>query len=329
MTDTSPERFAMRKVLVTGAAGFIGSHLVERLVGMQCDVTAADRASSFALGNLSAVEAAIAIRPIDLLSDDIEGLLGQEQYDGIFHLAASAHVAASVDDPHRDFQRNTLATLNLLEAVRKASPHTALIYTSSVVVYEGGGSEDIHEDGPTVPRSPYGVSKLAAERYVNVYSRLYGLRTTVLRLFSVFGPRLRKQVIYDLMGHILDDPRSLTIQGTGQEKRDFSYIDDVVDAVLVVAGNAAFAGEAYNVASGEAVSTTMLARLIATTMGVDPELSFGGDANAGDTPHWYADTSRLRSLGHVPRVSLAEGIKRTWEWRKQSIDTSVSTLLTR
>ena len=324
MANKKSGTLANRKILVTGAAGFIGSHLVERLVEMRCNVTAADSASSFAIGNLGSVEASIASRTIDFLNDDIEALLGDEQFDIIFHLAASAHVAASVDDPRRDFQRNALATLNLLEAVRSASPSTALAYTSSVVVYEGGGSEAIHEDGPTIPRSPYGVSKLAAERYVNVYSRLYGLKTAVLRLFSVYGPRLRKQVIYDLMGRLLDDPRSLTIRGTGQERRDFSYIDDVVDALLVVAARAPFAGEAYNVASGETVSTTMLARLIATTMGVTPEFRFSGDADTGDTPHWYANTSRLLALGHVPRVLLADGIKRTWDWRKQSIDTSGS-----
>lgn len=314
---------------MTGAAGFIGSHLVERLVAMKCDVTAADSISSFALGNLRSVEASITTCTLDLLTDDLEALLGHAQFDMIFHLAASAHVASSVDDPRRDFQRNAFATLNLLEAVRRASPHTALIYTSSVVVYEGGGSEAIHEDGPTIPRSPYGVSKLAAERYVNVYSRLYGLRTAVLRLFSVFGPRLRKQVIFDLMGRLLDDPCLLTIRGSGQEIRDFSYIDDVIDALLVVASHAALTGEAYNVASGKPVSTLMLAHLIATTMGIDPEVGFNGDTDAGDTPHWYADTSRLLALGHLPRVSLADGLKRTWDWRKPKLNTPSSIAIAR
>lgn len=323
MADQPSAPIATRKILVTGAAGFIGSHLVERLVGMHCRVTAADSPSSFALGNLRAVEPSISCRQLDLLTDDLEDLLGREHFEVIFHLAASAHVASSVDDPRHDFQRNALATLNLLEAVRRASPRTVLIYSSSVVVYEGGRPEAIHEDGPTVPRSPYGVSKLAAERYVNVYARLYGLKTAVLRLFSVFGPRLRKQVVYDLMTRLLENPRLLTIRGTGEEQRDFSFIDDVVDALLLVAERAPCEGEAYNVASSRPVSTAQLARSIATTMGLDPEFDFSGTIDAGDTPHWFADTSRLRALGHVPRVDLATGLERTWDWRQRTGDAAV------
>ncbi len=306
--------FANRKVLVTGGAGFIGSHLVERLVAGGARVTIADIDANLALGNLHAVRDRITYSKLDLVVDDVSAFMAMEQYDVAFHLAASAHVATSVDNPRRDFERNAVATLNLMEAVRKVSPGTAVIYTSSAVVYRGGGSELIREDDPTVPGSPYGVSKLTAERYVNVYARMYGLKTAVLRLFSVFGPRLRKQIVYDLMCRLRDDPQTLVLRGTGKEMRDFSYVENVVDALLLVAQSAPMEGEAYNVASGEPIAIGALARLIATLMGLSPELRFSGDTTSGDTSHWFADTARLKSLGHVPVVGLAEGLKRTLEW---------------
>lgn len=309
---TSP--FEGRNVLVTGGAGFIGSHLVERLVELGAKVTSADRQPRNGLRNLENVIGRITVAEIDLVSDDVEQFVGEGAFDVVFHLAASAHVQSSVDDPKQDFARNALATLNLLEAIRRASPAAALVYTSSAVVYRGGGSELIGEDDPTHPRSPYGVSKLAAERYVSVFAHLFGMRTAVARLFTVFGPRLRKQIVYEIVGRLRSDGKVLPMLGDGTQVRDFSFVSDVVDALLLIAERGPMTGEAYNVASGEHVTIDELARMIAEVMGLSPELAYSGAVYTGDTSHWFADLSRLKALGYAPAVGLAEGIRRTVEW---------------
>ena len=303
-----------RKVLVTGGTGFLGSHLVERLAALGADVTAADIEVTMRLEKLPAADMPITRCTLDLVSDDVEGFMVKGRFDAVFHLAASAHVAASVDNPRHDFESNVLATLNLLEAVRKVSPSTTILYTSSVVVYQGGGPELITEDDPTVPRSPYGVSKLAAERYINVYAHMYGMKTAIARLFSVFGPRLRKQIIYEMMGRLAKKPKTLTLRGSGKEMRDFTYVADVVDALLLICERSPMGGEAYNLASGRPVTVQDLARLIAETMGLSPEIRFSGATTSGDTSHWFANTQRINSLGYKPRVGLAEGLQHTVDW---------------
>ena len=311
--------FDGRKILVTGGAGFIGSHLVERLVGLGARVTVADWGVEAKSRNLALVLDRIEVRAIDLTPDGALALFsGSEPFDQVFHLAAGGHGSVSVQDPRRDFERNAIATFNLLDSIRRVSPHTAVLYTSSAYVYEGGGAELIRESDPTNPGSPYGVSKLAAEGYVSVFSRIYGISGAVLRLFSVFGPRLRKQIIYDIMCRLSDRPDTLPLRGDGMQVRDLNYVSNVVDALLVVAEKAPLKGEAYNVASGEHVSIKQLAELTAGIMGLAPTLLFDRQPQPGDTSHWFADTAKLRTLGYAPAIPLREGLARTVAWFQDS-----------
>lgn len=306
--------FEGRNILVTGGAGFIGSHLVERLVQLGANVTSADHKPVAGFANLKAVIDQIEAIDLDLVSGDLDGLLGAGRFDAVFHLAGSAHVQSSVENPLRDFERNALSSLRLLDAIRRASPSTALIYTSSAVVYQGGGSELISEDDPTHPRSPYGVSKLTSDRYVSVFAHVYGLKTAVARLFTVYGPRLRKQIVWDIVGRLRENAHVLPMLGDGQQMRDFSYVGDVVDALLLIASTGPLKGEAYNVASGSIVTIDHLARLIAGKMNLSPTLEYSGAGYTGDTTHWFADTSRLKALGYDASVTLEEGIARTVDW---------------
>jgi len=310
--------FDGRKILVTGGAGFIGSHLVERLVGLGAEVTTLDRNPRTGLRNLDAVLGRVAAVELDILRDDVADLLAGGRFELIFHLASSASVEASVEDPWHDFERNAAATLRLLGAMRRAAPRASLLYASSAVVYSGGGTALIGEDDPTVPGSPYGVSKLAAERYVNIFARMYGLSGAVLRLFSVFGPRLRKQLIYDIMRRLAERPEALALRGDGTQRRDLSYVANAVDALLLVAERAPLRGEAYNVASGEHPTVREIAVAIAACMGLDPHLEFSGEVTSGDTPHWFADTTRLRALGYAPAIPLQEGLAYTVAWFQDS-----------
>jgi len=303
-----------RNVLVTGGAGFIGSHLVERLVALGASVTALDHAPRVGLRNLEAVRDRIQYVDIDLVDARPVDLLTGVRPDFIFHLAAGAQVEASIEDPRRDLDRNAVATLNLLEAVRKASPESVIVYTSSAVVYTGGERQPIKEEDPTGPTTPYGVSKLAAECYVSVYARIYRLRSAVLRLFSVYGPRLRKQIVFDLMRKLQANANSLVLQGDGTESRDLTFVADVVEALLTVAKRGALVGEAYNVATGRQVATRDIAECLARAMKHKPQIEFSGTSNAGDTKFWSADTAKLSSLGYAPSIDLEEGVRRTVAW---------------
>lgn len=304
-------------ILVTGGAGFIGSHLVEEFVRRGGNVTVIDDFSTGHRNNLTAVSARVDLREADMVAEDLRPLLKERQFDLIVHTVANANVPASVDNPKMDFEKNAVATFNLLEAVRECSPQTKILHTSSAAIYGQGSETPTREDFTTVPVSPYGASKLVSENYMSVYAMLYGLRTATLRLFPVFGERLRKQVVYDLMCKIHNDPNELVIQGDGTQVRDFNHVANVVEAYFTVFENGALQGEAYNIASDETITIRELAVLICERMHVNPRFIFGSEARAGDMRRLHGDISRLKSLGFLPRVSFQDGLDKTVTWFRE------------
>jgi len=301
-----------RRAVVTGGAGFIGSHLVEELLRRDARVTVIDDLSSGRADNLSAVRDRVDLEQLDLAREDPRPVLAGA--DAVFHLAGYADIPRSVHEPRRDFEKNALATLNLLEAVREAAPGARVLFASSAAVYGVGSERPLREDDPPAPAAPYGVSKMAAERYVEVYARLYGLRTASLRLFQVYGPRLRAHVVYDLMRKVRDDPDELRIEGDGTQVRDFVHVSGAVEAFLTVADRAPLGGETYNVASGEPITIRDLAAMICERMGARPRFVYSGAVASGVSQKWAADTDRLRALGYQPPLPLAEGLRGTVEW---------------
>jgi UDP-glucose 4-epimerase len=307
-----PPAAELGRVLVTGGAGFIGSYLVEELLRRRAQVAVVDDLSSGRAENLAAVAGRVEIVRLDLARDDPRPAL--TGVDAVFHLAGYADIPRSVKEPRLDFEKNALATLNLLEAVREAAPETRVLFASSAAVYGVGSDRPLREDDPPAPVAPYGVSKMAAERYVEVYARLYGLRSASLRLFPVYGPRLRAHVVYDLMRKVRDNPGELAIEGDGTQVRDFVHVSGAVQAFLTVATRAPLGGEVYNVASGEPVTIRELAALICERMGASPRFVYSGLVAAGVSQRWSADLSRLRALGYRPPMALAEGLRQTVEW---------------
>jgi len=205
-------------------------------------------------------------------------------------------------------------TLHLLEQLRHHAPNTKLIFASTGAVYGENAERPFAESDGLFPISPYAVSKLASERYCFAYARTYGLSTCSLRLFSVYGRRQRKQVVYDLIRKLHADSRQLTVFGDGTQVRDFSHAANIVDAFLLAAEKAPFQGEAINVAGGETVTIGELVDLIAEAMDVNPSVQFTGARRPGDSQRWIADTAALRSLGYSPHVSLRDGLRDTIEW---------------
>jgi UDP-glucose 4-epimerase len=294
-------------VVVTGASGFIGQALTARLAAAGQRVLAVDRNPP--------PHRSVPSRVLDVAAP---GALVAHLDEGatIYHLAASADVAASVRDPRHDLTHTFAALFEVLEAARQK--RCRVIFPSTASVFDTGESLPLVERAFPRPTSPYGAAKLSAEAYCYAYHRSYGVDVRLARLFSVYGVGMRRFAIHDLIRKIQRNPAALEVLGDGQQVRDYLYIDDAVRGLVTVATRGA-AGEDYNVASGEPVRLLDLARTIARLMGVPGMLiTPTGRSFAGDTPRWFADTSKVRALGFRPAVPLEEGLRRTIAWMLQA-----------
>jgi nucleoside-diphosphate-sugar epimerase len=306
------------RCVVTGAGGFIGSHLSERLLALGHQVTGIDAFIPYypqpvKEANLALVREKSGYRfaRVDLRCDDLAEVVAGAEV--IFHLAAMPGLAESWIDFDRYASCNIQATQRLLEAIRKMSPRPQkLVYASTSSVYGRFASGD--ETLPTRPVSPYGVTKLAAEHLCRAYGEAYGLNFVALRYFSVYGPRQRPDMAYHRFMKALLRDEPITLYGDGLQVRGNTYVGDCVEATIKAVE--AIPGEVYNVGGGEAVNMLdILAKLEALADRVfvrryEP-------ARAGDQRHTFADTSKLRRhLGWEARTSLDEGLAKQWQWHQ-------------
>jgi UDP-glucose 4-epimerase len=303
------------QALVTGGAGFIGSNLVERLAADEHAVRVLDDLSTGYRHNVPSA--------VDLVHGNVADgptiRRALEGVDVVFHQAAHRSVFRSVEHPLDTDTANVHGTLTLLDAMRSAGIKR-LVYASSSSVYGGAPVLPTAEDAPTQPRSPYAVSKLAAEHYCRVFTELYGLQTIALRYFNVYGPRQRPDSAYAAVVPLFIDAlrsgKQPVIHGDGQQTRDFTFVDDVVAANLAAAtapGDLC-AGRVYNVAGGQQHSVLELLAQLADILGVAAKPEFSAP-RAGDVRHTRADIEAAhRDLGYQPTVGLAEGLRRTVSW---------------
>lgn len=303
-----------KNILVTGGAGFIGSALVKRLVGKGANVSVVDNLSTGYLSNLEEVINDITIIQDSLCESLEKGKVKVENYDIIFHLAANPYIPPSVENPTYDYNQNLVSTFYLLETLRKSKNPPYLIYASSAAVYGSPEKLPINEKDPTLPVSPYGVSKLAGERYVAVFSSLYGIKATSLRFFSVYGPRQHKQVIYDLIEKLRSNSEELEVFGDGKQARDFIYVEDLVTAIILVTEKSKGIGEVYNLASGNSYSIKDTVQKICKICKVDPKILYSGNNRPGDAEKWTVDIKKLKKLGFKNTYSFDSGIKKVKQW---------------
>lgn len=314
------------RVLVTGGAGFIGSHLVEALVRRGDEVTVLDDGrNANARENLAHVDVPLIQGDCTSAAEAIE----TADPDIIFHLAAPAYVPPSVEDPLSDLRSNVEQTLHLLNAMKQRPRSPRLVHVSSAAIYGHPNVQPIRETYPSAPVSPYGVDKFCAEEHVRVASEIHGIRAVILRYFPVYGPRQRKQVVYDLIRKLEADPNRLEVHGTGRELRDLCFVDDVVAATIAVGEGAPGRGEAINVGSGRMVTIGQLAHEISRAMGVEPRIDFTGRVRPGDAERIVADISRARTFGYEPKVDLREGIERTLAWFRANHPTTTGNKVAR
>ncbi|MBL8132452.1 MAG: NAD-dependent epimerase/dehydratase family protein [Anaerolineae bacterium] len=307
-------KLSNKSILLTGGAGFIGSHVAAALVRIGANVTVVDNLSTGQAANLHPVAAQVAFHPLDIRTPSFIDFVIDGRFDVIVHLAANAYIPPAVENPDYDYHVNLHAPFRLFDALRRSKQRPVILVSSSAAVYGNPAHYPVAEDAPTLPVSPYGVSKLGMERYLAVYSQLYEFRAASMRLFSVYGPRQRKQIVYDLIAKLCDNPHRLQILGDGTQIRDLIYVEDVARAAICILANAPLRGEVYNVAGGVGSSTRQVAEAICRAMRLTPEFAFTGSIRPGDSEKWVADIGRLRSLGFSPGVALDEGICRTVAW---------------
>jgi nucleoside-diphosphate-sugar epimerase len=298
--------------MVTGGAGFIGSNIVEGLVKRGDRVRVLDNLSTGYRENLAAFP------DVELIVGDLRNAADVKRavagVHGVFHEAALRSVPRSVDDPLSTDAVNVAGTLGLLMACREAGVKR-LVYASSSSVYGDDPTLPQRETQAPRPISPYAVSKLAAEHYCRVFARLYGVETVALRYFNVFGPRQNPESKYSaVIPRFLDlslQGEALEIHGDGEQSRDFSYIDNVVQANLLAMDTEGVSGEAMNVACGDRHSLLEIVDAIADFQGKRPTVIHVAP-RAGDVRHTQADIAKARKLmGYEPRVDFADGMRRT------------------
>ena len=309
----------MAHFLVTGGAGFIGSHLAEELVRRGHRVRVADALTTGKRSNLDHLPA------IDFLEGDLADLRLARQavagVDVVLHQAAIPSVPRSVADPLTSHRSNVDATLNLLVASRDAGVRR-LVFAASSSAYGNTLTLPKHEEMATNPLSPYALQKVVGEQYLRMFTQLYGLETVSIRYFNVFGPRQDPSSAYSgvisVFATALLDGRAPTIYGDGEQTRDFTYVADVVNGVLRACDAPGASGEVINVATGGRISLNQLFETMRRLVGgrVSPIYA---EARPGDVRDSQADITKARKLlGLEPTVSLEEGLRRTVDWYRDS-----------
>ena len=314
------------KVLVTGGGGFIGSHLVDRLLREGHDVRVLD---SFATGrreNLAHVAG-----EVDLVEGDVQSYErvanATRGCQLILHQAALPSVPRSVQDPLMSNAVNVTGTLNVLLAARDAGVER-VVYASSSSVYGANPALPKREDMPVAPISPYAVAKFAGESYCRSFSQVYGVEGVALRYFNVFGPRQDPNSQYAaVIPRFLEAAaarRSVTIFGDGEQSRDFTYIDNVVDANLLAMSGRAPGGGVFNVACGERVTLNEVVVEIGALLNLTVDVEHA-EPRTGDVRHSLADISRATEiLGYRPSIGFGEGLRRTYEALSGATDLPVA-----
>jgi UDP-glucose 4-epimerase len=310
------KEYKEKSILVTGGAGFIGSHLVETLVNCGARVTALDNLSAGTWENLENVSRQVEIVEGDIRDASIlETVIRKTTPQIVFHLAANASVPGSVDNPRYDFESNCLGTFLLLDALRQFSSITKFIMSSSAAVYGEPKHLPIMETTPLNPISPYGASKVSAETQCRIFYSAFRVPVVIGRIFNAYGPRMPRFVALDFLKKLKTNPASLEILGDGTQLRDFNFVNDVVKGLMLLGIKGAI-GDAYNIASGKSISVDTLAQLLLKILklGAATEIIHTHESWVGDAQAWKVEVAKIREIGYRPSVSLEEGLKIMVEW---------------
>lgn len=299
-----------KRVLITGAAGFLGESISRYLIKNNYEIVAIGR------GILAHFPGEF--YRISLPNNELHKILVKVKPSVVIHCAGSSSVENSIKNPYGDFSENVNTCAFVLESIRLHSPSSQFIYLSSAAVYGNPKELPIRESTNVKPISPYGYHKLNCESLVEEYSKIYGLQSVILRIFSAYGEGLKRQVIFDLCKKFLDvNLKEVNVYGTGKESRDFIHVDDIASIVKLFIEKEATG--IYNIASGTQTYISDIVEYVKNGLDSEKEIIYNGNLRQGDPKFWQADISKLIELGFRPEVSIQEGIIQYCNWIKKEL----------
>jgi UDP-glucose 4-epimerase len=306
----------MAIIWVTGAQGFIGRHLACHLSQQNHQISGIGHGAYFP-------ETTKQAHITHWINGDIEAANLQQLLEKsghpttIYHLAGGSSVGLSFQTPAEDFRRSVVSTAALLEWMRSSAPQTKLVVSSSAAIYGDTPAATIPEEGNFTPYSPYGFHKKASELLCASYAQNFGLHIAIVRLFSIYGPGLRKQLLWDLCCRLQQSPTTLELHGTGNEIRDWLHIQDAVEILVAASDAASPALLIVNGGTGQGTCVREVATLLSQKMNPGVELKFSGQQRVGDPFSLVADTTRLQTLSYTPQYTLSSGLDTYVGWFKK------------
>ncbi len=307
----------MSRYLVTGGAGFIGSNLVDRLLADRHEVTAYDNLSTGQIDFLKTARWSANFRLVEGDMLDLEKLTAiAKGHDFVFHFAANADVRSGTEHPRRDLEQNTIATYNVLEAMR-ANGIKEIGFSSTGSIYGEAKVVPTPEHCPfPIQTSLYGASKLAGEGLIAAYAAGFGFRAFIFRFVSILGERYSHGHVFDFYRQLTTHPGHIKVLGNGKQRKSYLYVQDCMDAICTVIAKASEPVNIYNLGTEEYCEVNDSLGWICQKLGVTPERQYsGGDRGwIGDNPFIFLDTAKVRSLGWKPKLSIREGIEKTVDY---------------
>jgi UDP-glucose 4-epimerase len=300
-------------VLITGGAGFIGSHLCDCLLGRGDKVTVVD---NLILGRIENIQHLIQRTDFKFIEDDLlntaqlKEIFKLGKFDVVYHLAANSDIQKGGNNPEVDYNLTFNTTFNVLQCIREFGIKK-LFFASTSAIY-GDTSENLTENfGPLLPVSNYGAAKLASEAFISAFSASYGIQTWITRFPNVVGERFTHGVIFDFIGRLNQNPTVLTVLGNGEQYKPYMYVKDLVEGILFVCENATEQYNVYNLGSETRTRVRDIARIVIEEMGLDSKIEYtGGDRGwVGDVPEFKYDLSKIHSLGWKARYDSDDSVR--------------------
>jgi UDP-glucose 4-epimerase len=293
-------------ILILGSEGFIGTHCVRYFLNKGNDVFGADL--------IEQPSQNYTYHKISQLPFQIEEVLKTNKIDVIINAAGSGNVNYSMTHPLIDFEANCLDVIKILDAIKNYQPLCKYIHISSAAVYGNPITLPVTEAASTMPLSPYGWHKLISENLCKEYYSIYNVQTTIVRPFSVYGPGLKKQLFWDLHQKVKNAKNEVELWGTGNESRDFIYIEDLVLAMDTIINKGIFNGSIYNIANGKETTIKEVVNIFVEKYAKNISVTFNGNVREGDPLNWQADITKLKELGFKPTINLEDGIVYLTNW---------------